>query len=314
MSAAPEAILLELLGNDPAVAKLIRTIGPLVVPFETLVHSEGWLLNFSGDTSQDALDNPYLDAELRELRWMLIACDYAVRRGASDAPSASKIIARESPVAFEFGDQNDHPVLNLASDLGLITPGVAPFARRSLGHTLASPYESDPVLSFEEGSVDFVWGDNALSSFVVHPKGERDGVSVIGKASERWAVEIGLDPQVEFGLLTSIEEEIALMPSFLGGCNSELRDGAIVLGWSGSGVPDPHAIAVTIHAWTRALFDLDLVDVRIVFAPSRGRSAILTDMRARAKVFRLYRNAVNAGHPDPRSVVTVHQDQTQESL
>ncbi len=148
---------------------------------------------------------------------------------------------------------------------------------------------------------------------MVHTEGEQDGVSIVGVPSERWGVEVGLGPDVSYDRLAEIEAEIARFPAFIGGCESELKDEAIVLGWSGDDPPDAQAIGTAIHAWTSALFDLDLVDVRIVFAPSRGRSAVLTDMRARARAFRLYRDAVIAGHPDPESVVVEFQNQNRES-
>jgi hypothetical protein len=80
------------------------------------------------------------------------------------------------------------------------------------------------------------------------------------------------------------------------------------VGWAAGGAPPVEQIGEALRVWTKALFDLEYADVRIVFAPPRGRSAVLTEMRARARAHRKYRDEAIAGHPDPGSVVRAPLD------
>lgn len=308
---APEELLLELAGGDEQVTRMVLEMGPLMVPFDSLADLDGWEIDPHSREPGAIFDDPTLDTDQRIANALLVALDYAVRRGADDVQDALEILGRETPIKIVEPVDATKDLFAFVERIGLI--GRAnPFARRARGHELAGGIRSDPALSFQPRSTDNEIGNNALSSFIVHVEGEMNQVSVTGDPSERWGVEIGLSPTVGIERLPEIEAEIAGMPSYLDGVSSTLEDDGLVVGWAGNARPDPHDIGCVIRAWTMALFDIDLVDVRIVFAPARGRSAVLTNMRARAKAYRLYRDAVISGHPDPEQVVAEYQQTNRE--
>jgi hypothetical protein len=126
--------------------------------------------------------------------------------------------------------------------------------------------------------------------------------------SERWGVEVGLPKSTSFETLAEIELEIAAMPCFLRGVTSHFNGQALEVGWAAGQAPEVVQIGNSMRAWSKALFDLEFAEVRIVFAPPRGRAPVLTEMRARARAFRLYRDAVIGGHSNPGSVVLATLD------
>ena len=144
-------------------------------------------------------------------------------------------------------------------------------------------------------------GDNSLSSLFVHAEGASDQLTVVGEIGERWGVEIGLPAGVTRETVSEVEDEAPNMPSYIRGLTSYSADDGIVVGWAEGHEPDPQHIALVIQAWTKALFDLHAVDVRVVFAPPAGESAVLTEMRERATASRLYRDAA---HQDQLESVT----------
>ncbi len=308
--AAPEALLTQLLAGLDRIEDRILSVGPLVVPFGHLATIDGWLVDpFDRQNAGTPFGYPSLEPNQRALRGLLVACDYAIRRGATDLNSLHPILKRESPIPFVSSEGHDASIAKVIGELGLTGADSRPRITRRRGHALSAPLVSDPVLSFKIGAVDHRWGDNALSSFVVHNEGEADRSSIVGDPSPRWAVEVGLPDTVPTADLVAIEPQIAAMPGFLSNVQSRMDDDALILEWSGTATPSPGEIAQAIRAWAMAFFDLPYVDVRLVFAPSRGRSAVLTEMRARARAFRLYRDAVAAGHADPASVVAEFQRQ-----
>ena len=299
---SPESLLIDL-GSDPTITALVHGIGPLIVPFETLTEVDGWLVDPGADETTAPFDNSALSPDQRAVNALLVATDYATRRGAATTSDLVQIARRESPAAVLDGGPLSSALRSLVERLGVGGECPAAFKRRGRGHDLAGVIVTDPALSFEKRSLDRKFGDNALSSLFVHAEGQLDQVQVTGQAGSRWAVEVGLPANVSIDLLDEIEREVALMPSFLHNTSSYLDDDGIVVAWRHGHRPDPNQIGVAIHAWTKALFDLDFADVHIVFAPTRGKATILTEMRARAAAHRQYRDAMRSagrstGEPD----------------
>jgi len=286
-----ESLLSELAGADPRITALIAGTGPLIVPFDTLTDIDGWLVDLAGDQSAAPFDDPSLPTDQRIVNALLVACDYAIRRGAQTTNDALTILRRESPVGIT-AEPGVVPYLQSLVDQGGIGGAFPPgFSRRRRGHELAGTIKSDPALSFKERSIDQDIGDNAQSSLIVFAGGDSDGATASGEIGERWAVEIGLPGDAGPVLIEAIEREAALMPSYLRGVMSFAREDGIVVGWPHGHGPDPQHIAIVFQAWTKALFDLPTTDVRVVFAPHIGESIELTEMRSRADALRMYRDA-----------------------
>jgi hypothetical protein len=289
--ASPESLLIELSGFDPLITELVGRIGPLLVGFDYLSRVNGWVVDLDDRTPAATFDDLSLSADQRAVNGLLVACDYAVRRGAETADDTSRIIRRESPIAIPDSPLLAGPIRQLANRLSIDSASPPAFARRLRGHELSGSVRSDPALSFEHRSMDNDIGNNTLSSLTVHNEGTADQVRIEGELNERWAVEIGLPASVSLELIDEVERESALMPSFLHGITSYPDDDGIVIGWREGNDPDPYHLGVVIQSWTKALFDIPTADVRIVFAPSTGESTVLTDMRARSQALRLYRDA-----------------------
>lgn len=301
---APEVLLQELAGGDARIGGLIEATGPLLTPYDVLVHEDGWLLDPTSPNPTAPFDDPGLDPNQRIINAMLVACDYAVRRGADTLADVGAVLNRESPLAVRDTDPRLTTERAMARRIGISADSSLrrplSFVRRDRAHA-ALTVPCDPVLSFQPRTLDWDMGDNALSSFVVHNEGERDGVEVTGEVSERWGVTVGLPRSTSFEELINIETEVALMPSFLPGISSWFDGQALEVGWAFGESPEIEHIGECIRVWTMTLFDLEMADVRIVFAPARGRSVLLTTMRSRARAFRLYRTAIVAGQSGARS-------------
>ncbi|MDQ2682179.1 MAG: hypothetical protein M3Y37_01495, partial [Chloroflexota bacterium] len=99
--AAPEALLSQLLADLGDIEERILAVGPLVVPFTHLTTIEGWLVNpFDREDPGSPFGDPLLEPDQRAVKGLLVACDYAIRRGASNLESLRPILRRESPIAF----------------------------------------------------------------------------------------------------------------------------------------------------------------------------------------------------------------------
>jgi hypothetical protein len=169
------------------------------------------------------------------------------------------------------------------------------FNARRQAHAVDLGRPHDPVFSFEQFDVEQRIGANSLSSFVLHPEGERDGLSITGEMSDRVGIEIGVSsPHVGVGQTLKLEREAAQMPSFLEGVSANLSSQTLKIGWRAGDAPTPEQIGRVMHTWLKALYGLDLVDIRIVFAPIHGRSARLVDMRERAKQYSAFRTSAIA--------------------
>jgi len=298
--ASAESLLTELAGADPQITELIAGTGPLLVPFDTLTHTDGWLVNLSSDHPAAPFDDPSVSVVQRIVNALLVACDYAIRRGAETTDDAKTILRRESPVALLVETEIDSRLRRLVDDLGIGSRSPDSFARRRRGHELAGSVISDPALSFKQRSVDQDIGDNALSSLLVRGEGDEDRAVASGDIGERWAVEIGLPADATLELIHAVEREVAVIPSFLRGITSYASSDGIVVGWPHGHAPEPQEIAVVIQAWTKALFDLPTASVRVIFAPPTGESEHLTELRERADTIRMYRDAMRSD-ADPSS-------------
>jgi hypothetical protein len=286
-----EALLTNLSGSDALITELIAETGPLLVPFDTLTDVDGWLVDLNADSSSVPFDDPTLPPDQRAVNALLVAADYAIRRGATQEADAIQILSREAPVSVVGSEHLSASVRFLVERVGIEGRSSSARERRQRGHDLSVGVRSDPAISFKPRSMDKDIGDNTVSALLILAEGASDELVVEGEIGERWGVEIGLPADVTLGTIAEIEREVAIMPSYIRGLTSYAEDDGIVLGWPEGHEPDPRHIAVVIQAWTKALFDLHAADVRIVFAPATGESEVLTEMRARATAARLYRDA-----------------------
>jgi hypothetical protein len=296
------------------------------VPYDRLANIEGWSLWLGHPPVPDALD--VLPAP-EPLIWdepatavataLLVAADYAIRRGATTAAEARTLLQRESPVAIVVPDTvhaNLRLLLEDASDSGVpaiyrrvetpeeLAENASSFAVRRRAHEVDLGRRHDPALSFQTRVPAVTIGGTARSSFVVHNEPKRDGITISGELSERVGIELGVSGN---GITAESTAEIELfashVPAFLDGISSVLSEHSLTIGWREGDSPDPFDIAEAFRTWLKALLGASIVDVRIAFAPNTGRSALLSEMRARATAFREKRDSILAGSPDPLVMV-----------
>jgi hypothetical protein len=319
---SPESLLQTWLGDQRnAVASAIFG-DPFYVPYDHLSGIDGWAIWLGHPPVPDELlllpvpgvllwDEPATAVATA----MLVAADYAIRRGATDRGFARRVLEKECPVAIVVPDlvhgalatmfQNavgaGVPVLfgrmETESDLVAAVPS---FHIRREAHSVDLGRAHDPALSFQTRFTDVTIGGNSLSAFVVHNEPERDDVTITGKLDERIAIEIGLSgPGISLESTAEIEHIAATIPSFLDGITSILEDHSLKIGWRDDDAPDPKAIGGAFDVWLKALTGATVADVRIAFAPAKGRSTLIAEMSARAYAFRDFRSAAIAGAPDP---------------
>jgi hypothetical protein len=315
---APEALLARWLGaHASAVASVIYS-EPISVPYEQLASIDGWVVWLGHPPVPDGLS---LLPASESLLWnepetavatgLLVAADYAIRRGAGDTETARALLRRESPVAFVVPDGIRGPgadVLESAKNAGVAVvqgrietaseiAGVAEaFGRRHAAHAISLGRLHDPALSFQSRIPNLTIGDNAASSFIVHDQPERDGVTVNGEMSEQFAIEIGVSaPDLAPDAWPELERLAATIPSFLDGLSSYLELDALEISWQEGREPDPDVLGEVVRVWLKALIDATMVDVRIGFAPSGGSTVLLAEMHERASEFRRRRNELEFG-------------------
>lgn len=302
---------------------------PFHVPYDRLAQVDGWTLWLGHPPIPDGL--PLLPAP-EALIWgepltaittaLLVSADYAIRRGASDFAGARVVLAKEAPVAIVIPgplNANLKPSLQRAEEAGVpvirgeiesvdeLAAMVDSFGMRRTAHAVDLGRRHDPALSFQTHVPEVTIGANSLSSFVVHNEPERDGITVTGELSERIGIEIGLSgPGITIEATAAIEKISATIPAFLDRISSSSSGHSLLVGWREGDAPDPHQLAETFHVWLKALTDATTADVRFVFAPDKGRSAFLSEMRARASAFRDYRSAVISGVCNPLAAVAVN--------
>ena len=250
-----------------------------------------------------------------------IALDYATRRGAADRAAIQQVLRREGPLAVVVPGEVHESLLSALQEIAALgiplifglddlLPALAAlpvFAARSTAHAAAVSRRHDPALSFQSITAVDHLGGNPLSSFVLHAEGERDGVTVIGAPSVRVGLEIGVrGPGIDLERTVALERAAASYPGFLDGVSSRLEGHSLEIEWAAAAEPSPSDLGETLRAWLMALDGADLVDVRLVFAPPVGRSAVLTEMRARAAAFKEYRLATLDRHHESLTGVDKH--------
>ncbi|GIW04257.1 MAG: hypothetical protein KatS3mg059_0877 [Thermomicrobiales bacterium] len=326
-----EELLVAALGDGSLLAQAAIAVEPFVVPYDQLARIAGWVLWRDDLPAPSGV--PLLPLPERLLTGdplaalgaaAAVSADYAARRGARDATAMTSLLRVEGPVAVVFPGpvpaelapaRNDLlrlgiPVIDNANGVDQALETLPAFAVRAAAHAALVGRLHDPALSFQQITVQERIGGNSLSSFIVHHEGERDGVRIIGTFSPRFGLEIGLRGQgITLERTAELESQAALIPSFLEGVTSRLAGHSLEIGWRAGAAPTPAEIGGVLHAWLKALYGAEIVDVRLAFAPPRGRSALLTEMRARANAFREIRAAALAGQAEPDMIV--HHDDSE---
>jgi hypothetical protein len=301
MAASPESIVQAWLGANSAAIDAAIFSEPFYIPFERLANIDGWVVWLGHPPVPDGL--PLLPGP-EHLLWgdpvqaiatsLLVAADYASRRGAADAAAA--ILRRESPIAFLVPDQLHHSVesvLYAAESAGIpvlrghdlsadaLRGAAPPFATRSALHQVNMGRKHDPAFSFQERTRQFSIGANSLSCFFIHNRGERDAIEISGDISEIVGIEIGLPPDFSPNNLAGFEHEVAIIPSFLDGISSRSYFDSLEIGWDGNEWPRASEIGEVFSLYLKSLFGASFVDVQIVFVAPRGDTALLSAMRAK---------------------------------
>lgn len=315
------AFAAEMLAEGGALAAGVSAMPAFAPPWADLAGRSGWVL-WLGLPPVPGLGAAHPLPVPPDLVWgdpttalataASVALAYARRRGAADRAGVGALLRREGPVAVAVPEEVAPTLQAALAELeGLGVPllfgaegvaqrlaGLPAFAARALGHAAPIERAHDPALAWQEAVAVGRMGGDPLSSYVLHPEGERDGVRVTGEPSGRLAIEVGVrGAGVGLPESAALEALAAAYPGFLDGVESreDEQGHGLVIGWAEGRRPEGTEVGEAIRAWLRALDGIDLVDVRLVFAPAAGRSARLTDMRARAAAFKEYRAEVLRG-------------------
>jgi hypothetical protein len=290
------------------------------VPYDRLASIHGWVVWLGHPPVPDGL---VLLPAPEILLWnapetavatgMLVAADYAIRRGATDEGTARAVLDRECPVVFVVPDairgagaevladaeSTGMPVVRLHTETTTELAGLVPsFARRRTAHDVSLGRPHDPALSFQIRVPSLTIGDNAVSSFVVHDEPEGDGVRVSGVLGPQFAMEVGVSaPGLKPDAMPRVERLVATIPSFLDGVTSYLENDALEIGWQEGREPTPEIIGEVVRVWLETLLDATMVDVRMAFAPSGSTTPELTELHRRAAHFRRSRETAATGIP-----------------
>lgn len=322
-SISPEQLLITWFGGRTAAVESVIFGEPFPVPYDQLASIDGWTTPI-GTVEHDS-DLPLLPAPAAFLTGdpgvavataLLVAADYAVRRGAIDEASAATILARESPVAIVIRD-GERDVIKPAVAAGVpaltarervdrdaLCESARPFAMRRRAHGVDLGRPHDPAYAFQPRVSEAVIGGNIPSSFVVHNEAARDEIHVRGELGPVVAISIGL-PAAEVDLVSTfgMESLIASIPCFLDGVTSWRQGDSLAIGWHQGDHLTPHQLALAFHTWTRALTGIETIDVRLAFSTASERSDLVDQLRRESSRFREIREAAMAGHPDPHTVI-----------
>jgi hypothetical protein len=323
---APERLVFEWLGEGAPAAEAAVFAEPFHVPYDRLAGIDGWVVWLGHPPVPEDLpllpapDHLIFDDPATAIATgLLVAADYAVRRGARDVESAAAILARESPVAIVApGDlhRSLRAMARRAAEAGVavviasgeaspdaIRVDVPAFAHRAEAHAVDLGRPHDPVLAFQPRVAEVVIGGNNASTFVVHDQGVGNGWRTTGALGSSVAIAIGLpDDAFDVASTATLEPVLALIPGFLDGVASWFQGDALAIGWHVGDSLEPDTIARAFHTWTKSLTGAAFVDVRIAFAKPGERTAEFDALRQLASSYNDYRSAVLAGHPDPSTV------------
>ncbi|MDP9472748.1 MAG: hypothetical protein M3Q71_19135 [Chloroflexota bacterium] len=298
--------------GDAALASAGAALPAVPVPWDLLARVPGWAVWLGHPPVPP--DLPILPVA-EEFVWgdplvalataTIVSVDYAVRRARVYFTDIADLLRREAPVvvivpgdvhpsllqAIDDAERVGLPIVRGVGNVPAVLASLPSFAARQAAHAGGVKRPHDPALSLQTIEVAGRIGGNPLSSFVLHHEGERDGVSVIGDFSARFGVEVGvMSPAVGLEETANLEAMAATYPSFQDGVTSRIEGHSLEVSWANGYEPNARDLGEVIRAWLKALHGLRLVDVRIAFAPPQGRSALLTDMRARAAAFKAIRS------------------------
>jgi hypothetical protein len=308
-----EELIQAALGPDSPLTQAAHAIEPFVVPYDQLARIDGWVVWLGHPPVPDGLsllpvpDHLLWDDPATTVATVVaLAADYAARRGARDPADLRETLTRESPLVVVIpGDVAPglHALLEDAARLGLPLmerPGelepalnsLPAFGMRRRAHAEPVGRLHDPALSFQHFVPAGRAGGDALSIFVVHNEGERDGVDVLGETGEHLGIEIGIRGDgITIQATEEIERRAAKLPSFLNGVTSAASGDSLEIGWRLDARPTARELGEVFRVWLKELEGVELVDVRVAYAPARERSAALAEMHARAETFRQARAA-----------------------
>lgn len=307
----------------PRLAAAAVAIPSFTVPYQRLAEIPGWIVWLGHPPVPDLQPFDILPAP-PQLLWddpataivtaAGVAVDYAQHRGATAPSAVATVLRREGPVVVvvpEAVHPSISPLLTELETLGIsVLHGsdgvqqrlstVASLAARIGAHAVPIARLHDPALSFDQvRPVDQI-GGNPLSSFVLHHEAERDAVRVTGAFGPRLAIEIGvLGHAIDLTAILALEQSAATYVGFLSGVMSRIEGHSLQICWAEGAQPSAEEIGEAFRAWLKALDRVDSVDVHIAFAPPAGRSALLTDMRARAAAYKELRASAFSGLPAP---------------
>jgi hypothetical protein len=311
-----EELLQATLGVDSPLTRAAQTIEPFVVPYDQLARLDGWVVWLGHPPVPDGLpllpvpDHLLWDEPATAVATVAaLAADYAARRGAGDTAGMREVLGRESPLVvvvpgdvapglhtlLEEAALVGIPLLERPADLDKALRSVPAFAMRRRAHSEPVGRPHDPALSFQHFVQVGRAGGDALSVFVVHNEGERDGVEVLGETGEHLGLEVGIGGDgVTVQATEAIERRAAKIPSFLNGVTSRAVGHSLEVGWRLDARPTARELGEVFRVWLKELEGVDLVDVRVAYAPANRRSAALAEMHARAESFRQARAAALA--------------------
>lgn len=303
-----EELLEAALGAASPLTKGAQTVEPFIVPYDQLARIDGWLVWLgyppvpAGIALLPAPDHLlWNEPETALAASAAVVADYAARRGARSAEAMWATLERESPLAIVVPDELTAavrtwvgelarvgvPVLERPADLASALAAVGPFRLRREAHRAEIGRPHDPALSFQRFVVDARIGGDAQSTYVLHNGGRHDRVDVVGTLGERVGIEIGVrGAGITVKSTIELERRAASIPSFLNGVTSRLVDGSLEIGWRSDAPPTGEEIGEAFRVWLKALHGVELVEVRLVFAPDGERSDPLADLSARAEAYR----------------------------
>ncbi len=310
-----EELLEAALGGDSPLTRAAHSIDPFVVPYDQLARLDGWVVWLGHPPVPDGL--PLLPVP-DHLLWddpattvatvAALAADYAARRGARDTAGMREILTRESPlVVIAPGEiaSGLRPLLNEAVALGVpllerpedvddALASLPTFGMRRRAHAEPVGRLHDPALSFQHFAPIGRAGAGALSTFVLHGEGERDGVEVLGETGDQLGIEIGVGGTgITVQATEAMERRATTLPSFLTGVTSAASGDSLEIGWRLDARPAARELGEVFRVWLKELEGVELVDVRVAYAPANKRSSTLSNMHARAELFKRARAAAS---------------------